>query len=205
MKRKLGNNDLFSIHWVSDPQIAPDGPTSPMSSRGWTARGLRGIRCAGRGPQGAHVPLHLAEPGMKAQAPRWSPDSAHLGLITALDGVAQLCVVEVATGAKSGVAGLPGVPVDFAWSPEGGHLVVAVEGALVNACSYADGQPDQVNGAPDAAEKRYGLYRVDWRDGRSEPLVLSDHALWHPRWSPSRPQSLAQRKSGETANSGSST
>jgi dipeptidyl aminopeptidase/acylaminoacyl peptidase len=202
MKRKLGNNDLFSIHWVSDPQIAPDGAYIAYVES-WLDRAVDSevsdVRVVDR--SGAHVLPHLAEPGMKAQAPRWSPDSAHLGLITALDGIAQLWVVELATGAKSGVAGLPGVPLDFAWSPDGGHLVVAVEGALVDARCYTDGQPDEVNGAPDAAEKRYGLYRVDWRDGRSEPLVLNDHPLWHPRWSPSRPTIafLQAGKSGETA------
>ena len=136
MKRKLGNNDLFSIHWVSDPRIAPNGSHIAYVDS-WLDRALDSevsdVRVVDR--SGAHVLSRLAEPGMTAQAPRWSPDHAQLGLITGLDGIAQLWVVELATGAKSGVTGLPGVPLDFDWSPDGGHLVVAVEGPLVDAYS----------------------------------------------------------------------
>jgi dipeptidyl aminopeptidase/acylaminoacyl peptidase len=112
--------DLFSLQWVEDPRIRPDGHAIAyvrmsydiMSDRPRQAIWLMDI------DTGTQTPV-VSGPGSHF-SPRWSPDGKRLAYVSTSDGGhPQLFVRWMQTGQAARITDLTEAPVGLAWSPDG--------------------------------------------------------------------------------------
>ena len=131
----------------------------------------------------------LTEFGAAAGSPAFSPDGARLALVTAAEGVSNSLVVARSDGSGARTILRAGVET-AAWSADGRHLYVALEGDLY-AARTDDGFLTQLTSTADRRE----LAVAASPDGRlayveststSSTLVVADSQLRSPRALPTR-------------------
>jgi dipeptidyl aminopeptidase/acylaminoacyl peptidase len=114
--------DVFDLHWVSDPQISPDGRTIAYQRMSYDIKTdqPRGVIWL-TGVDGRHSrPLSSAA---HSSSPRWSPDGARLAyLAAAADGSTQLFVYWQDSGVTAAISNFTESPRSLAWSPDGRWL-----------------------------------------------------------------------------------
>ncbi len=115
----LSLEDVFSIEYASDPQIAPEGErivyvrnfmdakTDRVRAELWT------IAAAG----GRHRPLVTGLDTVSS--PRWSRDGEKLAFVGVQDGDAQIWVRWMEVRQMAAITRLPSKPDNLAWSPDG--------------------------------------------------------------------------------------
>ncbi len=112
--------DIFSLEWVSDPQISPDGRWIIYVRRGMDVRTdrVRGTLWFIATDGSTHRPL--SNNANEGALPRWSPDGRRVAWI-ARDGDsgAQLFVHWLDSGTSGAITRLPEAPRSLAWSPDG--------------------------------------------------------------------------------------
>lgn len=115
--------DLFSLQWVQDPQIRPDGRAvvyvrmtyDIMSDRAQSSLWLVDLATGEQAPVATGPGSHFS--------PRWSPDGKRLAYISSAEGGRpQLFVRWMETGADARVTDLTEAPSDLSWSPDGRSL-----------------------------------------------------------------------------------
>lgn len=121
--RAFQGRDLFSLQWVSDPQISPDGTqiayvrraNDIMTDRARPTIWLVDARTGAQSPLVAGAGSHMS--------PRWSPDGKRIAYVsTSEGGTPQLFVRWIATGETARMTDLPDSPGALSWSPDGKRI-----------------------------------------------------------------------------------
>lgn len=120
--RVLESQDLFQMHWASDPQIRKDG-TQVVYVRNhndiMTDEVVQSLWLVDTAT-GAQTPL--THGSGRFGSPRWSPDGSKIAFVTAdADGKAQIAVHWV-HGETAVLTHLTEAPSELAWSPDGKQI-----------------------------------------------------------------------------------
>lgn len=114
--------DVFDLHWVSDPQISPDGRSIAYVRMAFDIKTdrPRGVIWL-VGIDGKHArPLSGA---LHSASPRWSPDGTRLAYLGAgADGSTQLFVFWTETGVTAAISNFVESPSGLTWSSDGRWL-----------------------------------------------------------------------------------
>jgi dipeptidyl aminopeptidase/acylaminoacyl peptidase len=114
--------DVFELHWVSDPQISPDGRSIAYLRMGFDIKTdrPRGVIWL-IGIDGKHArPLSGA---VHSASPRWSPDGTRLAYLGAgADGSTQLFVYWTESGVTAAISNFVESPSGLTWSSDGRWL-----------------------------------------------------------------------------------
>jgi dipeptidyl aminopeptidase/acylaminoacyl peptidase len=111
--------DIFSLQYVSDPQIRPDGRAVAyvrVSYDIMTDRPRRSIWLVDL-DAGSQTPLATG-PG-SSYSPRWSPDGKRLAYVATDGGRSQLYVHWMQTDQAARITDLTETPEELEWSPDG--------------------------------------------------------------------------------------
>ncbi|MBV8805685.1 MAG: S9 family peptidase, partial [Sinobacteraceae bacterium] len=113
--------DIFSLQYVSDPQIRPDGRAVAyvrVSYDIMTDRPRRSIWLVDL-DTGSQTPL-VAGPGSgSSYSPRWSPDGKRLAYVATDGGRSQLYVRWMQSDEAARITDLTETPEELEWSPDG--------------------------------------------------------------------------------------
>jgi dipeptidyl aminopeptidase/acylaminoacyl peptidase len=190
-RRTLRPDDFYRAIDVSDPRVSPDGrwvayvatandrqsdePRSAVWMVSWDGR--------------EQVQLTPAADG--TAQPRWSPDGRYLAFVGKPPGAdhAQLMLLDRRGGDARPLAEIAGDIADYAWSPDGARIVLAVESGdtagrtapiVIDALHFKDDDHGYLG-----TDRARHLYLVGLADRRVEPLTsdpVYDEDL--PAWSP---------------------
>ena len=118
-RRVLNGSDLFTMQWVSDPQIRKDGSAVAYVRKSndiQTDRPTQAITIVSVAT-GAQTQVGN-QPGLYS-SPRWAPDGQRLAYLLAVEGGRpQIYVRSVLSGTEHAVTSLSETPRDLAWSPD---------------------------------------------------------------------------------------
>lgn len=141
-KRALTLDDFLALSDVDDPHISPDGEWVAYTVRTQDLKeDKRETDIWMTSWDGART-VRLTSTKESEQNPRWSPDNKYLAFLssrTVEEETDQLWVMNRVGGEAEKVTDLKGGVSDFAWSPDGTRIVIAVK----------DPDPD----APDPKDK----------------------------------------------------
>jgi dipeptidyl aminopeptidase/acylaminoacyl peptidase len=195
--RSLQARDFAALHDVSNPAISPDGQ--------WVAYSVRTIDLdkdkrytnlwLTRWDGSSNRALTF---GSKSQSlPRFSPDSRQLAFLSGRgdeDKGDQLWIMDLSGGEARQVTTLKGEVADYAWSPDGKHLVLVVTDP-----DPADDEKDKDKAKPPIVITRYyfkqdivgyltqrrsHLFLLDLAGGEPRQLTSGDHDELLPAFSP---------------------
>jgi len=198
-QRPLRPNDLYRLRSVRDPQLSPDGQ--------WVAYTVSALDSAkDRGGSdlwmaswdGAHN-IQLTTDAEGESTPRWSPDGKYLAFLSSRRDAhhrTQLWLLDRRGGEAERVTDVKGGLEDYAWSPDGTRLVLAIgdpdpsEGAASDSAKVSP-QPiviDRYHFKSDAdgylEHQRTHLYLFDLATKRLDTLTMGDFDDEDPAWSP---------------------
>ena len=184
--------DLLDFRFPGDVQLAPDGRSAALvlsefdrERNGYrSAIWLAGLESA--------TPRRLTWSGRRDRQPRWSPDGRRLAFLSDRAGEDQVWVLDLAAGgeARQLTARKGGVSA-FAWSPEGGRLVLV--GRDPRPEPPATPGPDaryitrlryKANGEGYRDDRRAHLYVADAASGEARQLTSGPWDDGDPAWSP---------------------
>jgi dipeptidyl aminopeptidase/acylaminoacyl peptidase len=120
---RLTAMDVFSIEYVDDPEVSPDG-TRVVYARRWadvfSDRWVSNLWVVGTDGRD-NRPITT---GIRADmSPRWSPDGTRVAYISSEDGgVPQIVVRWMDTGQLARLTNLAYPPAGLAWSPDGRQI-----------------------------------------------------------------------------------
>ncbi|MFU1796141.1 prolyl oligopeptidase family serine peptidase [Paenibacillus azoreducens] len=136
-KRMITSEDLYRMHWVSDPAVSPEsGATAYIlksvndKQDGYITQ-IRLIKPDG----GEDVPFAAGE---QDAAPQWSPDGSQLAFLRKKGEANQVWLLPAHGGEAQAVTGLKHGVSAFKWSPDGTALLLRAE-APDNADEAVDG------------------------------------------------------------------
>ncbi|MDR0268569.1 S9 family peptidase [Paenibacillus sp.] len=125
-KRVITTDDLYRMHWVSDPAVSPEnGATAYIlksvndKQDGYTTQ-IRLIKEDGS----VDVPFAAGE---QDGAPQWSPDGSQLAFLRKKDEARQVWLLPAHGGEAQAVTGLKHGVSAFKWSPDGSSLLLKAE------------------------------------------------------------------------------
>ena len=180
--KKLCEEDLRKVVWLSDPVLSPDGETAVYT------RAVSDYKTGKNIP--ALVEIHIASGEQKPVSrltrrqtmPRFSPDGAFLAFCSDDDKVNRLYVKRLDSGEEKQLT-LSGV-TDFSWSPDGTQLAACLNRCLdrqgkempVTTEAEYDAWKNEMAHAPRFTEKL--MYKLDeafgFLDGSLFSLCLID-------------------------------
>ncbi len=161
-RRPLRPGDLYRLRDVRDPQRSPDGQwvaytvstADSAKDKGHTEIWM--VSWDG----GQRLPLTTGS--ASASKPRWSPDGAYLGFVSARDDsdeTAQLWVLNRKGGEGQQLTHFVGDVEDYAWSPDGARIAVVV-----------DDDPDDVSA--DSTIKDTTAAKHGGKSKKPKPIVI---------------------------------
>jgi dipeptidyl aminopeptidase/acylaminoacyl peptidase len=195
--RPLQPQDFAAIHEVGAPQLSPDGQ--------WVAYTVRSIDLdkdkrannlwLAKWDGSANRAITFGE---KSQfSPRFSPDGKRLAFLSGRgdeDKGDQLWVLDLAGGEARQVTTLKGEVEDYAWAPDGKHMVLQIHDA-----DPADDEKDKDKAEPPIVITRFQfkedevgyltarrshLFLLDLAGGEPKQLTSGDHDEYLPAFSP---------------------
>jgi dipeptidyl aminopeptidase/acylaminoacyl peptidase len=154
--------DLFSLQWVTDPQIRPDGHLIAyvrVSYDVMTDRPRRSIWLVDA-DTGAQAPL--ATGAGSSYSPRWSPDGKRLAYVADEGGRSQLYVRWMQTEQAARITDLTETPEGLQWSPDGRSIAFIMMTADEKAnLGTAPAKPEGANWAEPLTVITDVKYRAD--------------------------------------------
>ena len=114
--------DLLGVRDITSVQLSPDGSEVVYVVREPHLGENRYAETIWRMPAaGARPPRRLTD-SEKDSAPQWSPSGDRIGLLSTRDGVRQVWVLDVASGAVQKVTSAAAGVRSYTWSPDGRHI-----------------------------------------------------------------------------------
>lgn len=194
--RLLQPEDVAAIRSVGNPRISPDGQ--------WVVYTVR-VMDMKKDKRNTNLWLvkwdgsdnRALTFGAETQTtPRWSPDSKRLAFLSSRadkDKGDQLWIMDLAGGEAHQVTDLKGDVSDYAWAPDGKHMVLVVQDH-----DPTDDLKDDETPLPIVITRYYfkedmvgylgdlhsHLYLLDLDSGKTEQLTSGDHDEALPAWSP---------------------
>ena len=111
--------DIFSLQWVTDPQIRPDGHVIAYVRASYDIMTDRPRRSIWLVDTDTGVQTPLATGSGSSYSPRWSPDGKRLAYVASEGGRSQLYVRWMQTEQAARITDLTETPEDLQWSPDG--------------------------------------------------------------------------------------
>jgi dipeptidyl aminopeptidase/acylaminoacyl peptidase len=183
--------DYFSFHFLSDPQLSPDGQWVAYTVATIDQKANRRVsRIYVASVDGTHSPSPFTGEATSSTSPRWSPDGKSLAFLSARDGgKTQIWILSRSGGEARRVSNLENGASSFEWSPDGTRFV----------CLTRTGPPPsktsdvrhythiyyKFNDTGYFDEKRSHVAIVDVRTGAAKQITDGDD--WNdldPHWSP---------------------
>lgn len=177
--RVFEGRDIFSLQWVADPQIRPDGRAVAYVRCGYdimTDRPRRSIWLVDT-ETGAQTPLVTG--AASSHSPRWSPDGKRLAYVSSAEGGrSQLFVRWMQTERSARITDLVEAPEDLQWSPDGRSIAFIMMAADERATlGAAPPKPEGASWADPLTVITDVKYRADGegylRPGYSHAYVVS--------------------------------
>jgi len=155
-KQPIQADDLLKFHFISDPQISPDGRNVVFVKKHVGEKKSEYVNNLWLVPAEGAEPQQFTNGGKDAH-PRWSPDGRTIAFISARDKhKPQIYTIPATGGEATALTDFPeGTIATFKWSPSGDHLAV----------QFRENDPDWTQ---DAKKKRE-------KNGQSEPPRVLDH------------------------------
>ncbi len=153
--------DVFELEWADDPAVSPDGRWAVFARKSFDVMSdaPRSSLWIVELATGETRPL-LAEEGLRAGSPRWSPSGDRLLYLAAGERGARLTCRWMESGASAVLAHTEETPGGIAWSPDGHwiafHMFVPAKPAPLAEL------PEPPEGAEWAEPPRV-IERVIWR------------------------------------------
>jgi dipeptidyl aminopeptidase/acylaminoacyl peptidase len=183
-ERAFSARDLVTLDRVSDPQVSPDGASVAYQLRETDFAANKGVNSIWLAA-GVAAPRALTTAGANS-SPRWRADGKMLYFLSGRSGSGQVWRLDLAGGEAQQVTHAPLDIGNFALSPDGKHLVVAIDVFLD--CDTLECTKRRLDER--AAQKATGL-KFDqlfvrhwdvWSDGTRSQLfayTLDDQGLAH--------------------------
>ena len=114
--------DVFSLEWVSDPQISPDASQIIYKRNGFDIMKdkSRGNLWIVNNDGSSHRKLTSRE--VNESNARWSHDGNRIAFVSSTDEGSELYMYWVSTGQIAKLSQLETSPGNLTWSPDGKHL-----------------------------------------------------------------------------------
>ena len=204
MKKRLCEEDLRQVVWLSEPELSPEGDRAAYT------RAVSDDRSGKNIPRVMEVSLPngearpASETTKRQHMPRYSPDGAYLAFLSDDHKVDRLYVKEIKTGQEREITGFS--VSEYAWSPDGRRIAACVPlpkdrrgnpMAVTNEAEY-DAWRREMDHAPRFTEalmykldEAFGfldgsgaaLYLIDIPTGGVRPLFSEDNPIASPAFS----------------------
>ncbi len=114
--------DVFSLEWVDDPQISPDGKQVVYVRRGMDIMTDKRISRLWIINTDGSEHYKLTSQDVNESKPRWSPDGSRIAFTSSTDNGSELFVYWKNTAKIARLSSLESSPKSIAWSPNGKQL-----------------------------------------------------------------------------------
>ena len=205
-KRAIQAEDLYDFQLISSPRISPDGNhvvyvvqrVEKKSEKKYT-----NLWVASAGAQTPATAHQFTYGDQNDSQPRWSPDGSQIAFLSNRQNSkkpAQLFLIPIDGGEARPLSEIKGSIEEFAWSPDGKHLICAVRKSdpeelerqedeqkkeLGVVARHYDRVFYKLDGYGYLPKERTHLWSVDARNGKAKQLT--DHPVYdeqNPAWSP---------------------
>lgn len=125
-KRPFSSMDVFSMEWVGDPQISPDGKTVVYIRRGMNIMNdRRQSRLWIINTDGSDH-SKLSSKDVNESNPRWSPDGSRIAFTSRTDNGSEIFVYWLKTAKIAKISDLESSPRSLSWSPDGKRIAFSM-------------------------------------------------------------------------------
>lgn len=121
-KQPFQSMDVFSLEWVDDPQISPDGTKVVYVRRGMDIMTDRRTSRLWIINTDGTEHYKLTNQDVNERNPRWSPDGSRIAFTSSTDNGSELFVYWTKTSKIARLSSLESSPRAISWSPTGNQL-----------------------------------------------------------------------------------
>ncbi len=121
-KQPFKSMDVFSLEWVDDPQISPDGTKVVYVRRGMDIMTDKRISRLWIVNTDGTEHYKLTNQDVNESSPRWSPDGTRIAFTSSTDNGSEVFVYWTKTAKIARLSSLESSPRSISWSPNGNKL-----------------------------------------------------------------------------------